>query len=143
MTWGGLELTSDAGVWVAVTGAPAPVEVDGAERGSDRAEWLPAGGRLRLGPPTTGVRSYLAVAGGVDVAPVLGSRSTDTLAWVGPPRVEDGTDAPGRHAGGSARAAGHAEAAAAGPAAGHARAARGLVRPRRARPALRRAVHRG
>ena len=25
---------------------------------------------------------------GLDVAPVLGSRSTDTLAWVGPPRVQ-------------------------------------------------------
>jgi allophanate hydrolase subunit 2 len=28
------------------------------------------------------------------VPPVLGSRSTDTLAWVGPPRVEDGTTLP-------------------------------------------------
>jgi biotin-dependent carboxylase-like uncharacterized protein len=91
VTWGGLELTSDAGVWVAVTGAPSLVAVDGVERGFDRAEWVPAGGRLRLGAPTAGVRSYLAVAGGLDVAPVLGSRSTDTLAWVGPPRVEDGT----------------------------------------------------
>jgi biotin-dependent carboxylase-like uncharacterized protein len=94
VTWGGLELTSDAGVWVAVTGAPTPVEVDGAGRGRDRAEWVPAGGRLRLGSPTAGVRSYVAVAGGVEVAPVLGSRSTDTLAWVGPPRVEDGTTLP-------------------------------------------------
>jgi biotin-dependent carboxylase-like uncharacterized protein len=94
VTWGGLELTSEAGVWVAVTGAPTPVDVDGAERGRDRAEWVPAGGRLRLGAPPTGVRSYVAVAGGVDVAPVLGSRSTDTLAWVGPPRVVDGTRLP-------------------------------------------------
>ncbi len=91
VTWGGLELTSDVGVWVAVTGAPAPVEVDGIGRGRDRAEWLPAGDLLRLGMPTAGVRSYLAVAGGLAVTPVLGSRSTDTLAWVGPPRVADGT----------------------------------------------------
>jgi biotin-dependent carboxylase-like uncharacterized protein len=91
VTWGGLELTTDAGVWVAVTGAPVPLDVDGAGRGCDRAEWLPAGGKLRLGSPTSGIRSYVAVAGGIDVAPVLGSRSTDTLAWVGPPRVEDGT----------------------------------------------------
>jgi allophanate hydrolase subunit 2 len=40
------------------------------------------------------VRSYVAVAGGVAVDPVLGSRSTDTLAWVGPPRVEDGAELP-------------------------------------------------
>ena len=48
--------------------------------------------------PATGVRSYLAVAGGIAVEPVLGSRSTDTLAWVGPPRVADGAGAGGRGA---------------------------------------------
>ena len=37
------------------------------------------------------MRSYVAVGGGFDVEPVLGSRSTDTLAWVGPARVD------GRH----------------------------------------------
>jgi biotin-dependent carboxylase-like uncharacterized protein len=94
VTGGGLELTTDAGAWVAVTGAPVAVEVDGAPRGWVRAEWVPAGGRLRLGTPATGIRSYLAVAGGIDVAPVLGSRATDTLAWVGPPRVEDGATLP-------------------------------------------------
>lgn len=40
---------------------------------------------LRLGPPVTGVRTYVAVRGGLDVAPVLGSRSTDVLAALGPP----------------------------------------------------------
>jgi len=94
VTWGGLELVSETGIWIAVTGADAPLDVDGRGRGPDRAEWLPGGGRLRLGLPGRGVRSYLAVAGGVDVPPVLGSRSTDTLAWVGPPRVEDGTTLP-------------------------------------------------
>jgi len=92
VTWGGLEIVTDDGVWIAVTGAPVPLEVDGADRGCDRAEWLPAGSRLRLGAPRTGVRSYLAVAGGLAVEPVLGSRATDTLAWVGPPRVEDGAE---------------------------------------------------
>jgi len=94
VTWGGLELTTDHGVWLAVTGADVPVEVDGSERGRDGAEWLPAGGRLRLGSSARGVRSYVAVAGGIDVPPVLGSRSTDTLAWVGPPRVADGSTLP-------------------------------------------------
>ena len=94
VTGGGLELTTDAGAWVAVTGAPVRLEVDGAARGCDQAEWLRPGGRLRLGAPVTGVRSYLAVAGGIAVAPVLGSRATDTLAWVGPPRVVDGATLP-------------------------------------------------
>ena len=94
VTWGGLEVTADDGVWVAVTGAPVALEIDGAERGCDRAEWVPAGGRLRLGAPRAGVRTYVALAGGIAVDPVLGSRATDTLAWVGPPRVEDGAELP-------------------------------------------------
>lgn len=89
-----LDEVSAAGRWVAVTGAPCAVTIDGAPRSHGRAEWLPAGAVLRLGPVTTGLRSYLAVAGGVAVEPVLGSRSTDTLAWVGPPRVEAGTVLP-------------------------------------------------
>jgi biotin-dependent carboxylase-like uncharacterized protein len=40
---------------------------------------------LRLGAPVTGVRTYVAVRGGLDVEPVLGSRSTDLLAGLGPP----------------------------------------------------------
>lgn len=81
---GGLVLRSDAGCWVAVTGAS----------GGGRAEWLPAGGELRVDTPARGLRSYVAVAGGIAVEPVLGSRSTDTLAWVGPPRVVAATRLP-------------------------------------------------
>ena len=81
---GGLVLRSDAGRWVAVTGAG----------GAGRAEWLAPGAELRVDRPATGLRSYVAVAGGIAVDPVLGSRSTDTLAWVGPPRVEAGAALP-------------------------------------------------
>jgi biotin-dependent carboxylase-like uncharacterized protein len=87
---GGLRLRADQDCWIAVTGAPAPLEIDGAARAHARAEWLPAGTMLALGSPTEGVRSYVAVAGGIAVPPVLGSRSTDTLAWVGPPQVTAG-----------------------------------------------------
>ncbi len=78
------------GRWVAVTGARCPVDVDGRAREHGVALWLPAGSTLRLGTPASGVRSYVAVAGGLAVEPVLGSRATDTLAWVGPPRVAGG-----------------------------------------------------
>lgn len=94
VTLGGLALRTDTGRWVAVTGAPVPVSVDGQARDHGRAEWLPAGSTLRLGSPVTGVRSYVALAGGLSVPAVLGSRSTDTLAWVGPPRVEAGVELP-------------------------------------------------
>ncbi|MEP9365461.1 biotin-dependent carboxyltransferase family protein [Nocardioides sp. CN2-186] len=82
---GGLVLRADAGCWVAVTGAGREHPV---------AEWLAAGATLRVERPTTGLRSYVAVAGGIDVPPVLGSRSTDTLAGVGPPQVEAGAVLP-------------------------------------------------
>jgi biotin-dependent carboxylase-like uncharacterized protein len=49
---------------------------------------------LRVGSVTSGLRAYLAVRGGIDVPPVLGSRSTDTLAPVGPPRLEQGARLP-------------------------------------------------
>ena len=84
---GGLAATSDHGVWVAVTGAPCEVTVDDRQREFGAAVWLPAGGTLRLGRPGSGLRSYLAVAGGIVVEPVLGSRSTDTLGGVGPSPV--------------------------------------------------------
>jgi biotin-dependent carboxylase-like uncharacterized protein len=39
---------------------------------------------LTIGAPESGFRSYLAVRGGVDAVPVLGSRSTDTMSGIGP-----------------------------------------------------------
>ncbi|MGL4198925.1 MAG: allophanate hydrolase, partial [Allorhizobium sp.] len=42
---------------------------------------------VSLGFATRGARSYLAFRGGLDVVPVLGSASTDTLAVVGPEPV--------------------------------------------------------
>lgn len=94
VTLGGLELVLEHGAWVAVTGAPARLLIDGSPRGHGRAEWVAAGAGVRLEPPATGLRSLVAVAGGVAVAPVLGSRSTDTLSGVGPPVVADGMRLP-------------------------------------------------
>ncbi|MGC4112505.1 MAG: biotin-dependent carboxyltransferase family protein [Nocardioides sp.] len=91
---GGLELVSDRSVWVAVTGAPCPVEVDGRAVGVLAPVRLVAGVVLRLGVPERGLRSYLAVAGGIAVDPVLGSRSTDTLGGVGPAPVIAGDRLP-------------------------------------------------
>jgi biotin-dependent carboxylase-like uncharacterized protein len=87
---GGLVVTSDRGVWVAVTGAPCEIVVDGRPRDFAAPVWLPAGGTLAVGRPAEGLRSYVAVAGGIAVEPVLGSRSTDTLGRVGPPPVTVG-----------------------------------------------------
>jgi biotin-dependent carboxylase-like uncharacterized protein len=51
---------------------------------------LPAGAELSFGPSSAGLRAYLALDGGIDVAPVLGSRSTDTLSGLGPAPVKAG-----------------------------------------------------
>lgn len=42
-----------------------------------------AGQRLTLKRPQHGMRSYLAVAGGIDVPPVMGSCSTDLKVGIG------------------------------------------------------------
>ena len=89
VTWGGLTVEATAGHWVAVTGAVGPVLVDGRDV-LGRATWMSPGSRLSIGTPASGVRSCLAVAGGIDVPPVLGSRSTDLLGGVGPPPVAAG-----------------------------------------------------
>ena len=45
---------------------------------------LATGDRFRIDAPAGSVWAYLSVRGGVDVEPVLGSRSTDTLGHIGP-----------------------------------------------------------
>ncbi|GAA1849215.1 biotin-dependent carboxyltransferase family protein [Asanoa iriomotensis] len=79
---------------VAVCGAVARVRVDGVEAPSDAAVEVPAGGLVDVGRATDGVRSYVAVGGGLAVPPVLGSRSTDTLSGLGPARLRDGDRLP-------------------------------------------------
>ena len=85
VTFGGLVLRASCELLVVTTGARcsgswphlAPT-------------YLRAGDEVRLGRPVSGVRTYLAVRGGFDVPAVLGSRSTDVLAGLGPPAVASG-----------------------------------------------------
>ncbi|OLT29410.1 allophanate hydrolase [Nocardiopsis sp. CNR-923] len=84
VTMGGLRVRARGAVTVAVTGAPVPLRVDGRGAAVDSVVHLPDGAALTMGVPARGLRTYLAVRGGVDVAPVLGSRSTDVLAGLGP-----------------------------------------------------------
>jgi biotin-dependent carboxylase-like uncharacterized protein len=79
---------------VAITGAPAPVRVGGRPAGWGVPLLVPAGAVVDVGRAGVGVRSYLAVTGGIAVPPVLGSRSTDLLSGLGPPVVRDGTVLP-------------------------------------------------
>ena len=56
----------------------------------DAAFGVPAGALLRIGAPAAGLRTYLAVRGGVDVPAVLGSRSADLLSGLGPAPLRAG-----------------------------------------------------
>lgn len=74
---------------VALCGAERRVEVWGTSRPMDRggtglAFAVHAGEELVIGHPTSGLRSYLAVRGGIDATPTLGSRSWDSLSRLGP-----------------------------------------------------------
>jgi biotin-dependent carboxylase-like uncharacterized protein len=82
-TLGGLVLRADADLVVTTTGA----RCSGAH---NAPVTLRAGAELRLGLPDTGLRTYVAVRGGVAVEPVLGSRSTDLLSGLGPPVLSPG-----------------------------------------------------
>jgi biotin-dependent carboxylase-like uncharacterized protein len=89
VTMSGCSFWTTMSVTIAVTGAPAPVTIARRHHGHGPVA-VRAGALVEIGPPTAGVRTYVAVAGGIDVAPVLGSRSTDTLSGLGPPRVRAG-----------------------------------------------------
>jgi biotin-dependent carboxylase-like uncharacterized protein len=84
VTNGGLELSCDAPTWIAVTGAPLSVQVGTRARWCNEAIPVKACERVRLGVPQRGLRSYVAIRGGLVPHPVLGSRSTDILSGLGP-----------------------------------------------------------
>ena len=68
---------------IAVTGADMPVTVNGQRAAGWTTVALKPGDVVKLGPARTGVRSYVGVAGGLDVPLVLGSRSTYLRGRVG------------------------------------------------------------
>ncbi len=65
--------------------AGALVAVGGGDFGFPRWRpfWVGAGETLRLGAARSGCRGYLAIGGGIEVRPVLGSRSTYVRAGLG------------------------------------------------------------
>jgi biotin-dependent carboxylase-like uncharacterized protein len=79
----GPELSFSADAVVAVTGADLPPKLDGAPRPAWEAFAVKAGQTLAFDFLKRGARAYLAVAGGIDVPVVLGSRSTYVLGALG------------------------------------------------------------
>lgn len=90
----GITVTVDRAATVAVTGAWAPVTVNGRPVAWSAPVPVPAGARIDVGAATRGVRCYLAVSGGIAVRPTLGSRATDLLSGLGPPPLAVGDRLP-------------------------------------------------
>ncbi|MEF9881722.1 biotin-dependent carboxyltransferase family protein [Streptomyces sp. P9-A4] len=80
----GCALRPRCAVTVAVGGAPCPVRVDGRPAAWGTSVRVGAGCVLEIGAAVRGLRAYVAFGGGIDVEPVLGSRSTDLLSGLGP-----------------------------------------------------------
>ncbi|MCA7926012.1 biotin-dependent carboxyltransferase family protein [Burkholderia cenocepacia] len=79
----GPELMFHTDALVAVTGAEMTPKIDGVGQRCNVALWIRAGSVLSFAYVKGGARAYLAVAGGIDVPVVLGSRSTYTLGAIG------------------------------------------------------------
>ena len=79
----GPTLRFDGPAVVAVTGADLTLQCNGQEVPGYRAFSVRAGDVLSFGAPRSGCRAYLAFAGGLALAPVLGSRSTTVRFGIG------------------------------------------------------------
>lgn len=79
----GPELQADAAIVCAVSGARFDIAVNGLPVTLDRPFEIPPGGRVRFGNRLAGARAVLAVRGGIDVPPVMGSRATSLVSRMG------------------------------------------------------------
>lgn len=79
----GPQLLFHADAMIAVTGAEMMPKIDGVVQACNAALAIRAGSVLSFDYVKQGARAYLAIAGGVDVPMVLGSRSTYGLGAIG------------------------------------------------------------
>lgn len=79
----GPEIEFEEQTVVAVTGGDFALSLDGNPVSANSPIVAPRGARLRFGHRVRGARSYVAVAGGIAVAPFLGSRSTHLASGTG------------------------------------------------------------
>jgi KipI family sensor histidine kinase inhibitor len=117
LTLGGAALRFRDTAWVALTGAQVTARLPAGDHSGMGVPFaVPAGAVLTVPAPAAGVRSYLAVRGGITVPAVLGSRSSDQLSGLGPAPLRPGDVLPvGATSGCSPIVADVAPLAAAGP----------------------------
>ena len=83
LTLKGPELQFERDTAIAITGANLSPTMNGNSIPLWQSILVPHGGRLSFGKQRTGTRAYLAIAGGIDVPLVLGSRSTHCASETG------------------------------------------------------------
>lgn len=84
LTMLGLAATVEGGpLRLALAGADMALTIDGRPADAWRAHALEPGARIEIGAARTGMRAYLAIAGGFAVPPTLGSLSTHSRSQLG------------------------------------------------------------
>lgn len=83
ITWGGAGLRFQSACSFACCGGDLGAQLDGQAVMPDRVHHTRPGSVLRFGIPRRGARAYLALAGGIAVPPLLGSRSTELRSGFG------------------------------------------------------------
>lgn len=82
-TYGGAVFFAESDLLIAYAGDGALLRANSEDLPSDRPLFVPKGAEIRLADTSKGCYTYLAVAGGWNVANVLESRSTYTPAGIG------------------------------------------------------------
>lgn len=78
--WAG-EFQSDH--WIAITGGSLDPRIDGTEVPMWRPIWVRKGSQLVFKRQLEGCRAYIAVSGGLDIEPIMNSKSTYLRAGIG------------------------------------------------------------
>ena len=87
---GSFEFGTDSELVISATGAPASVQVDGREHEMFRSIFVPAGSVVSVSPGSIGMRTYLAIRGGIVGNQIMGSSSYDELSQIGTPPIKPG-----------------------------------------------------
>jgi biotin-dependent carboxylase-like uncharacterized protein len=87
---GSFEFSTDSELVISATGAPTSVQVDGREHEMFRSIFVPAGSVVSVSPGSLGMRTYLAIRGGIVGNQIMGSSSYDELSQIGTPPIKPG-----------------------------------------------------
>jgi KipI family sensor histidine kinase inhibitor len=79
----GPEIRFESDTVIAIAGADLGARIDGSNLKVNTPVMCRSGAVLRFGERRSGTRAYIAIDGGIDVEPVLGSRATSVLCGLG------------------------------------------------------------